>query len=65
MAFKRCMVIDVRWKRKRLSRCSPLDELMRSTAKDIEKVNGRAVIRTPVFSTAIGWKRYDCDNTEC
>jgi len=56
------MLIEIRWKRKRLSHSSPLDELMRRPKK-LRKSTAE-LLRTPVFLTAIGWKRYDCDNTE-
>ena len=62
MALKRCMVIEMRWKRKRLARSSPLDELMRRP-RALRKSTAE-LFRTPVFSTAIGWNRYDCDSTE-
>jgi len=62
MALQRCMVIEMRWKRKRLSRSSPLNELMRRP-RTLRKSTAE-LWRTPVFSTAIGCKRYDCGNTE-
>jgi len=59
----RCLLnnhIIICWKR--LSLSSPLDELIRRP-RALRKSTAE-LIRTPVFSTAIGWKRYDCDNTE-
>jgi len=58
-----CMVKEMRWKRKRLSCSLPLDELMRRQ-RALRK-STTELLRTPVFSTAIGWKRYDCNNTAC
>jgi len=39
------------WKRKRLPRSLPLDEMMRRTINDIGKVNGRAVQNARIFNS--------------
>ena len=55
-------MIEIRWKRKRLSRSLQLDELMRQP-RAFKKITAE-LLRTPAFSTANDWKKYDCDKTE-
>jgi len=55
MALKRCMMREFGWKRKRLSRSSPLEEAMRRL-RALRKSTAELLI-TLAFSIAIGWKK--------